>query len=117
MTRLAYSKDDITITPTTSWTDSSNEFDHIVISEFFCKSIIMSDTQVLFESNETRLRDRVIDKISEETGLKYGLDYVFGKSLNNKGTIDFTQLSPNQSLVLRFKGAETFTMFKLKYYG
>ena len=77
----------------------------------------MSDAQALFESNETRLRDRVIDKISEETGLQYGEDYLFGRATDRVETADFKEFSLGQTFLMRFRGAEPFTLFKLKYYG
>jgi len=77
----------------------------------------MSDTQALFESNETRLRDRVIDKITQEIGLEYGQDYVFGKATDRVETADFKEISLGQTFLMRFKGAEPYTLFKLKYYG
>ena len=120
-----YSNDDIDIRVVSSWTDTSNVVDHVAAITMFCRSMIMSDSEALRESQPERLQARIVDKIDKEVGLAVGVDYIFedgaltptAETSNPNYQNNTTLTSLATPVLLKFKNAETFTLFKLKYYG
>lgn len=109
-----YSKEPLSITLNTSWTDTSTEYDHVAAVEIFCRSMVMSDTDAWIESSKPRLREKLIAQIEREVGLIHEKDYVFDQKTE---WVTTTDIRPGQTCLVKFRGAETYTLFKLKYYG
>lgn len=101
--------DNITIRPVTSWIDTSSEYDHVMISNVIFANTIVS-------GQESGFNNYIIDKIFKETGLKHKTDYIITSIISPSYDISAHVRLDEVKLSLRFKGAETYTLFKLKYY-
>ena len=82
-----------------TWTVIDEEYDHVVIAKL--------DSRI----HGKQLQPLLIEKIKLETGLLFGRDYMFKQWLSIGEWYDYNTFQ------MCFKGAEPFTMFKMKYYG